>query len=319
MQQAFLVNLSLDTHGHFADFHQTGVTLKPDIKADLIDANWRCDLIQEIAAHEAVHVASGKEKSTAVKRIAQALIHDQIVTQFAKPEPNPSQPGRFVAGRFWYISADETNEALRLCYGAMKAIRERATPDVFAQAFIKGFIDCFDRIDRVAKLIRKIEDPGELHILRETVIGLCRGCGGAHLELPMFQNAGMAILDPQTFALRKQRRPLKRTPDLTLEARKLFRERHERVRAAKQDYTKHKGSASWPKHVALEDQKRPRKPKIPSEMISLLPFKSPREIALEWTAAEMGRRHPDLGATSNTIRNLLKAGTNTDNHHDQSR
>lgn len=112
--------------------------------------------------------------------------------------------------------------------------------------------------------------------------------------------------------MRRHSKPRKRTPALTLEAARLFSKHHQRIRAAAKDYTKHKGSAVWSKHVALEDKKRPGFPKIPSDLILQIPLKSPREIALEWTAQEMNQRHENLGATAHTVRNLLKAEAKAD-------
>jgi hypothetical protein len=117
---------------------------------------------------------------------------------------------------------------------------------------------------------------------------------------------GFKLFLKERMGIRRNSQPRKRTPDLAREADQLFRERHQRIRAAAKDYTKHKGSPAWPNHIALEDKKRPGKPKIPLIRIKQLADHSPREIALEWAAEEMNRRHSELGATANTIRSFLR-------------
>lgn len=114
---------------------------------------------------------------------------------------------------------------------------------------------------------------------------------------------------------RRNGKPRKRTAILADEAARLFKPRHERVRAAKKDHTTHKSSAAWKKHVAIEDQKRLGSPKLPAELISQLPFKPARELALEWTAQELNKRHENLGATAHTVRALVNADTKIGTPH----
>lgn len=117
---------------------------------------------------------------------------------------------------------------------------------------------------------------------------------------------GFKLYLKQRLGIRRNTKPRKRTPEIALEADQLFRERHLRIRAAAKDYTRHKRSPAWTNHIALEDKKRPGKPKIPMVRIKQLSDHSPREIALEWSAEEMNRRHSELGATANTIRSFLR-------------
>jgi hypothetical protein len=112
--------------------------------------------------------------------------------------------------------------------------------------------------------------------------------------------------------IKRVSKPRKTTPKLITETAQLFHRLHDRLRKARKDYTRHKNSSAWSKHVALDDRKRPGQPKIPSDLISQLPFKSPRDLALEWTAQKLNHRHDNLGATSNTVRSLLKTATKAD-------
>jgi len=110
-----------------------------------------------------------------------------------------------------------------------------------------------------------------------------------------------------TGRLKRKSEPRKWTSDIVAEAQALFREFHTRAREARSFCNKH--SRATGKAAANYDAElNPRKPRIPKELINDLPrhkssaSKSPQEIAIEWTAMELNRRHKKLGATVSYLR-----------------
>lgn len=108
---------------------------------------------------------------------------------------------------------------------------------------------------------------------------------------------------------KRKSKPRKWTPELIAEAAALFVRRHRRVKKAKKFYNQKlvKGSKVWPKLVHDND------PKLPESIINEFPFKPPRELAREWTAADLNSRHSGLAATADSLRPYLKKSSRVPN------
>jgi hypothetical protein len=127
--------------------------------------------------------------------------------------------------------------------------------------------------------------------------------------IDLFMDEFVMILKGDT--LKRKSKPRKWTPDLITEARTLCAELKPRMRALKQFYNRNSKSGAWQRHIAIEDaQEHPEGPKLPQSIIAGLPFNLPRDLAHEWTAAELNRRHRGLGATADYLRRFV-----LNNHH----
>jgi hypothetical protein len=201
------------------------------------------------------------------------------------------------AGEFWYLGVAERDELFKLFEATKNHPDFPHLPNV-----LEGVNEGLDLIDDIVVSMGKIQEKSEIDGLKKLAIQAIVEHEG-FVDYPSYQEAVKVLITSDKFS---RKRTL--TPDLDADAFALYSERHARLRAAAKDYTvyKHRYCTEWAKYVARDDEDRPGKPKIPSEFLKQLPFKAEREIALEWTAAEMNRRHAKLGATANTIRTLLK-------------
>jgi len=112
--------------------------------------------------------------------------------------------------------------------------------------------------------------------------------------------------------LERKSEPRKWTGEIVLEAQTLFLEFHKRTREARKYCNRNPRTTG--QGAADEDRRQnPKRPKMPREIIDDLPrrksnaSKQAKEIATEWTAIELNRRHPDLKASPGYLgRRILK-------------
>jgi hypothetical protein len=109
------------------------------------------------------------------------------------------------------------------------------------------------------------------------------------------------------FGLKRKSTPRKWTPEVEGEAIRLYSNFHNRVKVAKKTYTRNRRSSSWQELVALEDKALHRgQLEMPSSVIAGFALKSPSELAEEWAAAQLNRKHESLNVTPGRLHKILK-------------
>lgn len=286
--------------GAFDEKRYKYLGLKPGVTADDINPNWRSEALRLLFAASAVDSSINARKGERIRRVAETLASMTISGAFGQPVVqlnNETGNVEIDAGEFWYLGVAERQELLKLFEATKNHPDFPHLPDVH-----EGIDEGLDLIDDIVLAMGNIQEQSKIDHLRQVIIQAIVE-HERFVNYPSFQEAVKVLITSKRFS---RKRTL--TSDLTTQACTLYSERHDRLRAAAKDYTVHKRRhpTEWSRHVARDDKDRPGKPKIPAEILKQLPFKAERELALEWTAEEMNRRHSNLGATANTIRTLLR-------------
>lgn len=187
-----------------------------------------------------------------------------------------------------------------------------------------------------ADLITHVEThlPGALRaaILQVAVEAAFYAAGNAKNEKGFRADSVAQLSGLAAHTIKRRLGPVKRrtkprtwTPELVTEARKLLAELRARVWQGRKFCTRNKQCTG--ESAAHEDRKHYRKrPKMPNEVIAQLPrtrsSKRPVDIAYEWVAIELNRRHSGLFVTAEAVKKKIdratKATTNADTPLSQS-
>jgi hypothetical protein len=292
-----LTKVDLRRFGIF-DENDRFVGIKPGVRSDDINPDWRSEALRWAYVLKAIDVTRQIGKPDRARLIACAQLLQIVAGVFSVPHYEVINDTETLCfGQLWYLTAEERDESCNRYFDSLKTPDWLETPEAVA-----GINHGLAVVEAFADGLRSLEDPEIIRFIRKASLEMIM-TWDTLLEDDVLQDALKAILSSDKFS---RMRTL--THDKSTEALTIYSERHTRLRAAKRDYTVHKRRhhGEWLKHVTRDDMERSGRPKIPPELLKQLPHESARSLALQWTATELNGRYRGLGATANTVRNLLK-------------